>query len=270
MVRGRGGGCAAKANAERAAKAAPARMERVRIAIGDRFEIVEETKPKWFVLKCRACGHEFKRHVDLNDPTTCPECRRIDSAKREEYRRKQSTMRALVRALRKVVKIKQDEARAASYLDEIHVCKECGKSFTMRELRASNPWNYSSNPKFCCLDCGKRFSRRNSRHRRRELGDKGSGVSVSKIIERDGSLCWICGLPVDEGDCTIDDDGNFIAGRSYPSVDHVVPLSLGGKNDMNNARLAHCYCNVIKGSGSVDSARETLRQKGVLLSPPGA
>lgn len=55
------------------------------------------------------------------------------------------------------------------------------------------------------------------------------------ICERDGWVCWICG-----GD--IDPAGS--GRRSFsPSVDHVVPVSLGGSDDDDNLRAAHYGCN---------------------------
>jgi 5-methylcytosine-specific restriction endonuclease McrA len=32
------------------------------------------------------------------------------------------------------------------------------------------------------------------------------------------------------------------------SVDHIVPLSLGGPHTLDNAQLAHLRCNAIKGN----------------------
>ena len=42
------------------------------------------------------------------------------------------------------------------------------------------------------------------------------------------------------------DNGVFIAGRNYPSVDHVIALANGGKHSWENVRLAHCKCNTEK------------------------
>jgi 5-methylcytosine-specific restriction endonuclease McrA len=48
--------------------------------------------------------------------------------------------------------------------------------------------------------------------------------------------CWLCGLAVDK-----DLDGRLPMG---PSVDHVIPLKLGGDPlDVANLRLAHTACN---------------------------
>lgn len=61
---------------------------------------------------------------------------------------------------------------------------------------------------------------------------------VQLLIERDGTSCGICGSPVDMA-LTYPD-------RMSSSVDHVLPRSLGGPDEMSNYALAHLYCNVKK------------------------
>ena len=262
--RGKGGGCVARNNAARSSKAAPERMARVRDAIGDRFEVVRETRKDWFLLRCRECGNEFERFVDLHCKTECPECHRREVERRETERKTASMRRALVRAFRGVLRVKEREEREErerEFLDTIHVCKECGKRFTMRELHESNPWNFSDNPTFCCTSCRNRWHRREGRHRRRERGEqKGYGnVSLLALEKRDNHTCYLCGTKTDRSDYRVDESGNFIAGPSYPSIDHVVPLSKGGTHDMSNVRLACCRCNAIKGNRDVSEAIAELR-----------
>lgn len=66
---------------------------------------------------------------------------------------------------------------------------------------------------------------------------------VAYLVERDGNDCGICGHPVD---VTLpsgprgDDLG--------PSVDHVVPRSKGGGDELSNLRLAHWSCNRNRGN----------------------
>ena len=259
--RGKGGGCVARNNAARSSKAAPKRMARVRDAIGESFEVVRETRKDWFLLRCRECGHEFERYVDLHCKTECPECHRREVERNERERKMAQMRRALVRALRGMLRAKEREEREREFLDTIHVCKECGKRFTMRELHESNPWNFSDNPTFCCTSCRNRWHRREGRHRRRERGEqKGYGnVSLLALEERDNHTCYLCGTKTDRSDYRVDESGNFIAGPSYPSIDHVVPLSKGGTHDMSNVRLACCRCNAIKGNRDVSEAIAELR-----------
>lgn len=257
--RGKGGGCVARNNAARSSKAAPKRMALVRDAIGESFEVVRETRKDWFLLRCRECGHEFERYVDLHCKTECPECQRREVERREVERKTASMRRALVRAFRGVLRVKEREEREREFLDTVHVCKECGKKFTMRELRESNQWNFSDNPTFCSLSCSRRYHGREWKHRRRSKQRAGDcNMSLRELDERDNHTCYLCGRLTDWDDFHVSGYGNFIAGDMYPSMDHVIPLADGGTHTEGNLRIAHRLCNAIKGDRSVDEAREAI------------
>lgn len=64
-----------------------------------------------------------------------------------------------------------------------------------------------------------------------------------RLIERDGMLCALCGK---------------LMGRRTVSIDHIIPKSLGGTNDMANLRLAHKRCNIIRGN-KLDADRDVQR-----------
>ena len=53
------------------------------------------------------------------------------------------------------------------------------------------------------------------------------------VIERDAGICQLCGDPV------ADDDVH---------IDHITPVSLGGRNEINNLQVAHSTCNLRKGN----------------------
>jgi 5-methylcytosine-specific restriction endonuclease McrA len=59
------------------------------------------------------------------------------------------------------------------------------------------------------------------------------------VIATYGVNCWLCGKPIVKGlgkaRASTDLDGF--------SVDHVVPVALGGTNDLDNLRPAHRQCN---------------------------
>jgi 5-methylcytosine-specific restriction endonuclease McrA len=57
-----------------------------------------------------------------------------------------------------------------------------------------------------------------------------------EIYERDGWTCQVCLEPVDP---------RLIRSRSHwrPSLDHIIPKSLGGPDASENLRLAHWWCN---------------------------
>jgi 5-methylcytosine-specific restriction endonuclease McrA len=72
------------------------------------------------------------------------------------------------------------------------------------------------------------------------------------VYERDG---WQCRMP----ECTCPNgralDPALVGqdGKWVPSVDHIMPRALGGKDDLENLRAAHWQCN--------QRAAEVLRQK---------
>lgn len=68
----------------------------------------------------------------------------------------------------------------------------------------------------------------------------GGSVFLADILERDGTLCRLCGEPVD---MTLVYPNPF-----SKSVDHVIPLSRGGAHDPSNCQLAHLRCNIQKGA----------------------
>jgi 5-methylcytosine-specific restriction endonuclease McrA len=52
--------------------------------------------------------------------------------------------------------------------------------------------------------------------------------------------------------------------RAYPdplsaSVEHVIPRSLGGGDDLANLRLSHLHCNTSRGARPVRSVRPPVR-----------
>lgn len=55
----------------------------------------------------------------------------------------------------------------------------------------------------------------------------------AQVIERDGLICGICG-----GDVVLSD----------VHIDHIYPVSRGGKDELTNLQVAHSVCNIRKGA----------------------
>jgi 5-methylcytosine-specific restriction endonuclease McrA len=64
--------------------------------------------------------------------------------------------------------------------------------------------------------------------------------SREEIFERDDYTCQLCGEKV-----LLDVKHNHSAA---PTIDHIVPLSKGGKHERINVQCAHYGCNVSKGN----------------------
>jgi 5-methylcytosine-specific restriction endonuclease McrA len=60
-----------------------------------------------------------------------------------------------------------------------------------------------------------------------------------KVFERDGWTCRLCSKPV-ERDAQVP---AYLA----PTLDHILPLALGGLHEYSNVQCAHFICNSRKG-----------------------
>jgi 5-methylcytosine-specific restriction endonuclease McrA len=125
--------------------------------------------------------------------------------------------------------------RATSSPIYVKVCAICPKVFTARRASAL----------YCSKGCV-----REGRSQDR------IGARRNDIFERDGWICKLCDSPVDLTDFRTvpgaDGREAFVAGPLYPSVDHIVPQSLGGSHEDHNLRTAHFGCNSERGAGTED------------------
>lgn len=67
------------------------------------------------------------------------------------------------------------------------------------------------------------------RHRARRRDAFVESVAVAVLYERDRGVCGLCQKPV---------------ARRNASIDHIVPLAVGGLHSYSNCQLAHTLCNV--------------------------
>lgn len=110
-----------------------------------------------------------------------------------------------------------------------HTCAECGDSFlSKRGPRDGNT--------YCSTRCKKKTGRRARRAHRHPRS-----LSFHKIGERDGWTCALCGDQVDRD--------QVVPHPLAPTLDHILPLSRGGKHEPSNCQLAHFICNSRKGDG---------------------
>jgi 5-methylcytosine-specific restriction endonuclease McrA len=94
---------------------------------------------------------------------------------------------------------------------------EAGRDRVSQALRIA----YEKDPD----EASKRANRRREERLRAAPRER---IYRQRIFERDGWICWICGEAVEPQDATLD---------------HVVPVSLGGAHTPANVRLAHGVCN---------------------------
>lgn len=83
-------------------------------------------------------------------------------------------------------------------------------------------------------------------YRREVSGEWRAGGWISRerrlaLYERDGWVCALCSEPVDR-------DADAKRSDWAPSLDHILPRSLGGGDEDSNLRCAHRGCNARRGA----------------------
>lgn len=99
-------------------------------------------------------------------------------------------------------------------------CTICG-------IQCERPATKGHRPKYC-RDCRK--------------SDWITPTRRLELYERDAWTCWLCEEPVDR---------TLIGTRDQwrPSLDHVIPRAFGGSSNDDNLKLAHWWCNAVRGDG---------------------
>lgn len=216
------------------------RLERAKRVISERapgFEYVDgfTDSDSYVKLRCAVCGAE--KTVSMitvrKGKAGCAECRNRETQaramKREQERQRKQQAR--------------EEKHKAEMLEKIAGRTQIG--FRFCGCGAIMPVNTQAK---YCPDCRRRIgNKRREVSRRIKIRDAlvDTGITVMRLYKRDRGVCWICGKPCDQHDWT-EKNGTIICGNEYPSIDHVIPLSKGGKESWDNVKLAHRICNSIK------------------------
>lgn len=113
--------------------------------------------------------------------------------------------------------------------------------------KRGGPLQESTNCTACGIEIDLARKGENGRRKRREVklctecrgAYQRYGASAKQLAQRDGTDCALCGEPV-----------NMSLKRTEsimsPSVDHIIPVSLGGGHEESNLQLAHLRCNIAK------------------------
>lgn len=179
-------------------------------------------KPKREPKTCAICGKMF---VPIHDAQATCGGESCKSEYRANHRRDYYE------------RVKQQKAANEKIINYVLTeCQFCGGIFYADERIGK---------KYCSSVCGKKAQRK--RHDKRiPKSQRVDRISLERLYQRDGGKCYICGCDCDFGSWRFAQNGNKYPGDSYPTVDHVVPVSAGGFDAWNNVRLACWKCNVEK------------------------
>lgn len=210
------------------------------------FYIGKAEKERRIILSCLVCGESFERYNDRHfreSAIECPHCLKVE---KEQKRKERQAVRDNQK-IKELEKIFEKELDRTIIQNEKHCCKECGKEFTFKEYAEQNGFNpiFVSNIEYCSRKCSQKALNRNldkGRHikRAKKHGCEWErGITLNRLIKRDGLKCALCG-----GMCDLNDKsyGNG-SGPNYPSIDHIKPISKGGSHTWENVQVAHIECN---------------------------
>jgi 5-methylcytosine-specific restriction endonuclease McrA len=237
--------------------------------------------------RCRNCyGLHAKRVAELNNQRTCCHCGVVFRMKQSGKTKGLYCTRKCA-ALAQRDAGKRPPPTPPSYYKgsgkhcrvRFPTCLDCGRVYTARRkgerchacLEIKQAKRLS--PRYCvvckavelerkqglrlCAHCGeiaRAIARKKGRRvRRRKYGKDWRQIARTRgvayepvnrltVFERDGWICQLCGKPT-----------NPKAPRTHnsaPSLDHRIPISLGGPHLYSNVQCAHLKCNVMKGNRS--------------------
>lgn len=198
-------------------------------------EQVKEEKRKAFIKKIQEhfSNYTYISHDDRNVIIECNKCK-------EHIKLSRSWANNLIRN-KKDIRCKNCINKSKAKEKEMsYVCKQCGRTF----IRTHGLQRYCSDK---CRRRHKPMDNEKERYTKARINGKYDwSITLDKLIKRDKYTCKICGKPINMNDYTINNNGVFIAGNNYPSIDHIKPLSKGGTHTWDNVQLAHRRCNSIK------------------------
>lgn len=201
----------------------------------------KQHKPKQDVtIKCEWCGKEHTVPArTAHQAKFCSDECRYTFRSRKVLGYKPLEERLAIRREQKIKRQKKLEKERLERMIEKE-CVWCGGMFkTTNAMRLT-----------CSTECSRKranrikWERKESRLSKKNTID--TDITLPKLYIRDNGICHICNEPCDYNDKQITDEGHFIAGETYPSIDHVIPIAKGGKHSWNNVKLAHHKCNGIK------------------------
>ena len=209
-----------------------------------RFEFVERISIKdsdaaKLRIRCLICGTEKTvSSISLRHPKCSIRCSTCYS---KELRRAREERREQERIVREFDRLRRRQA--SGHQMSMNFCFDCGQLVDNRSKYCKE------HRKEHQKEMLRRLWKNNEYKRQSRMNGKivDKDIEIHKLAKRDGDVCWLCGQLVDWNDYEIR-DGQKQCGNYYPSIDHVVPVALGGEHSWDNVKLAHRICNSYKGA----------------------
>ena len=194
------------------------------------FEYAGGWENDYALFLCDDCGTFFRHSTKFTRPSDnkhlrCPSCSKVLSGiKRREKKQAEAQRREELKRKAEM------EIQTVGEQISFSFCPVCCSAFVTTK----------KNKKYCSDRCAKTMIW-SGKEIYRNL------IPLDVLYERDNGKCYICGGQCDYNDKT-EKNGHIIYGNLYPSRDHIIPKSKGGKHTWENMKLAHRICNSLKGA----------------------
>ena len=199
---------------------------------------------------CTTCGSELKGN---NRKYCSDECKKKAKVKKYVCNHCGESFESITK---KLYCSKECQYMKNRFIHEVKECKYCGGKFETQ---------FKKSKVFCSDDCRRKMANlRTKLHdsKRAELikvnGKIDSDITLKKLFRKHNGVCAICGRKCDYNDYEIDENGNYVVGNEYPSIDHIIPVSKGGTHTWENVQLAHRLCNSYKCDGFIEKKNGQL------------
>ena len=187
-------------------------------------------------IRCKCCGTVITRSLGTirHGKPVCPVCQHNKILQKQEEQKIARQKQQQIFEAQKQERLKELFWQKDFDQIRMQICPVCRQLFVVTKKRT----------KYCSNKCGQKVSA--SRHKKtrkrilKKVVDK--DITLQGLYNRDNGVCYICGDNCDWND-SFYSNGVFYAGNSYPSIDHVVPISKGGLHAWENIKLAHRHCN---------------------------
>lgn len=175
--------------------------------------------------KCTICGKEFFWIDGRKGRSACcsDECRR-------EHQRRSATDRYHK-------KLADDPTYRDRVREQGRKCRNKNREAYLERERVRAK-EYRARPEVIERTKIKRWA---SDAKKRSIYESVNFLTIYQIANliKGGDVCGICGERVDMTLSSLD--------RFGPVMDHIIPLSVGGRHDIDNLQIVHNICNVVKG-----------------------
>jgi hypothetical protein len=177
---------------------------------------------------CTTCQHDPVRRMVPRTP--CPDCGRLRTP---EHCRLCKT---------RVWWQKHERPKRVAMVERPRICGECGETFIKK-------YGMRGTHRYCSTRCGRKHNARIARvtRRARQRQIPRESINPRVVYVRDGWRCQLCHRIVDRR-----------LPPTHPrsaSLDHIIPLKLGGTHEYRNVQTAHRNCNTEKGIRGRDQLR---------------